>query len=74
MKCLIPIIGKYSKLDLTNKKLFYTSIIRPIMCYASPAWAAAKDSDIQKLQIIQNKYLHIITNAHKLCAKRPLTS
>ncbi|KFM64063.1 putative RNA-directed DNA polymerase from transposon BS, partial [Stegodyphus mimosarum] len=64
MKCLYPIIGKFSKLDLYKKRLIYLNTIRPIMTYAAPAWATATEKDIEKLQKVQNKFLRFSTNAH----------
>ncbi|KFM65725.1 RNA-directed DNA polymerase from mobile element jockey, partial [Stegodyphus mimosarum] len=37
----LPVIGKYSNLSLRTKRHIYTSCIRPILCYASPAWNTA---------------------------------
>ncbi|KFM79538.1 hypothetical protein X975_25560, partial [Stegodyphus mimosarum] len=64
MMYLIPITGKYSKLDLLMKKLICTSNIRPLMTSASPVWASATPSDIHKLQVVQNRFLKISTIAH----------
>ncbi|KFM57234.1 RNA-directed DNA polymerase from mobile element jockey, partial [Stegodyphus mimosarum] len=61
IQSLTPLIGRYSKLDLYKKRLIFTSIIRPIMTYASPAWIMYKKNDLKKLQVIQNKYLRTIT-------------
>ncbi|KFM83214.1 putative RNA-directed DNA polymerase from transposon BS, partial [Stegodyphus mimosarum] len=64
MKSLMPLLGKHSKLDLKRKRHLYIAIIRPIMCYASPAWATVTKNDLKKIQVIQSKYLRLITNAH----------
>ncbi|KFM69237.1 putative RNA-directed DNA polymerase from transposon BS, partial [Stegodyphus mimosarum] len=64
MKNLFSLIGKYSKLDLLRKRYVFTAIIRTIFIYASPAWAAVNNKDQNKLQIVQNKYLRLITQAH----------
>lgn len=60
---LRPILGRQSKLPLNLKKLIYTSSVRPIMTYASPAWNTIKPKTLQKLQVVQNKILREITNA-----------
>jgi hypothetical protein len=44
----------------------YKSLIRPILNYAAPIWyPAAKPSNIQKLQVIQNQALRICLGCHK---------
>ncbi|KFM60622.1 RNA-directed DNA polymerase from mobile element jockey, partial [Stegodyphus mimosarum] len=54
---LVPLLGSQSKLDLAKKGHLYIAVIRPILTYASPAWATYTKKDVQKLQIFQNKAL-----------------
>lgn len=54
---LHPLTCRRSKLSIRNKLLIYKAIIRPIMTYSSPAWSHAPRSHINKLQIVQNKFL-----------------
>lgn len=63
MARLRPLTGKRSKLNLNLKKLIYTSTIRPILTYASPAWTTATHSNIKILQTTQNKILREIVGA-----------
>lgn len=60
---LNPLIGRNSKMSLNNKLLLYKSMIRPILLYASPAWAAVRRTTRNKLQIFQNKSLRRLTDA-----------
>ena len=50
-------------MSLHNKVLLYKTMIRPILLYASPAWAAVRKAHRKKLQVFQNKALRRITNA-----------
>ncbi|KAF0770455.1 ribosome biogenesis protein TSR3 isoform X1 [Aphis craccivora] len=43
--------------------LLYTAIIRPLIAYACPVWAAASKKKIKKLQTLQNKCLRISLKA-----------
>lgn len=62
---LKPLINKDSKLDLRNKRLIYTSCIRPILTYACPAWGNIPKSLHKKLDAFQNKILKTMTGAPK---------
>jgi hypothetical protein len=58
---LFHLIGKRSKMSLRNKCLLYTACVRPIMTYASVVFAHASKSNINKLQVIQNRFLRRAT-------------
>ena len=60
---LYPLINFGSKLSLSNKLLLYKQIVRPIITYGSIAWVTAAKTHFHKLQVVQNKYLRISTNA-----------
>ena len=60
---LNPIMGRNSKMSLNNKVTLYKSMIKPILLYASPVWAAVRKTQRKKLQVFQNKALRRITNA-----------
>lgn len=49
--------------NLKTATLVYTSLIRPIIDYASPAWGSVNPRITQKIQIFQNQALRAITNA-----------
>jgi hypothetical protein len=55
MRTLYPLIK--------SSLLLYTSIIRPLLTYAHPVWAAASPTKIKKIQILQNKFLRIFLKA-----------
>lgn len=61
-KSLYPLLRKNSKLNFQNKKLIYTTLIRPLMTYAAPAWCHLKPRPMSPLQKFQNKILRLILN------------
>jgi Reverse transcriptase (RNA-dependent DNA polymerase) len=60
---LYPLLARNSKLSMDNKLLLYKVGIRPIMTYASQAWAYAAKTHLKRLQVIQNKALRMAVNA-----------
>lgn len=54
---LHPLINKKSKMSLRNKLTLYKTCIRPIMTYASVAFAHCRPPLIKRLQTIQNRFL-----------------
>jgi len=58
-------IGRKSKLSLENKLLIYKTILKPIWTYGIPLWGTASNSNIEILQIFQNKVLRSIPNASR---------
>lgn len=62
LRLLYPFISRNSKLDLQNKLLIYKVAIRPIFTYGCPAFEEMAKTHLQKLQILQNKFLRIILN------------
>lgn len=54
---LYPLTCRKSKLSTSNKLLLYKSIIRPSMMYACPAWGHLSKSQLNRLQIVQNRCL-----------------
>jgi hypothetical protein len=61
---LYPIF-KNKYLSLHSKKIFYKSLIRSSMLYACPVWSLTCQSNLNKLQVTQNKFLRIIGNFRK---------
>jgi hypothetical protein len=57
------IIGRKSKLSLTNKISICKVTLKPIWIYGIPLWGKASQSIIEILQRLQNKNLRIVTNA-----------
>lgn len=54
---LYSLLNKNSKLNIENKKLLYTMIIRSILTYGAPVWGNCSEVHRQKLKVIQNKCL-----------------
>lgn len=63
MRILYPLINHKSTLQMKSSLLLYTAIIRPLISYACPVWAAASATKINKIQILQNKFLRICLKA-----------
>ncbi|GBM31657.1 putative RNA-directed DNA polymerase from transposon X-element [Araneus ventricosus] len=59
----LDLLGRKSKLSLSNKLLLYKSLVRPVMSYASPVWGAAAKSHLIKLESAQNITARQITNS-----------
>ena len=57
---LYPLICARSKLSLKNKVRLYKTCVRPIFSYASVVFA---QTDLRKLQIVQNRFLRTATGA-----------
>ena len=58
---LYPLL-KNNYLSSANKLLIYKSIVRSCMMYACPVWSMTCKTNINKLQVTQNKFLRIIGN------------
>lgn len=69
---LMPLLGKKSKMNLTNKVFLYKAIIRPAMLYGCEIWGGAAKTHLKKLQVLQNKILRCITNAPWFMRNRQL--
>lgn len=60
---LYPIINRKSSLKIECALLIYKSLLRPIITYGCTVWGAASKTQINKIQVLQNKILRIATNA-----------
>ncbi|GFS92070.1 RNA-directed DNA polymerase from mobile element jockey [Trichonephila clavipes] len=58
-----PYFARNSPLTLKNRVRIYTSIIRPVILYASPVWGHAAISNINLLEASQNVVIRQLTNA-----------
>ncbi|GBP56584.1 Probable RNA-directed DNA polymerase from transposon BS [Eumeta japonica] len=45
-----------SKMSLSNKRIIYTTCMRPVMTYASPVFAHVKPDILYELQVVLNKF------------------
>lgn len=63
LRILYPIMNRKSPLRIQCAVLLYQSVLRPILTYACPVWVGASNTQIRKLQVIQNKILRIATSA-----------
>jgi hypothetical protein len=57
------LLGRRSKLNLSNKLLIYKVAIKSIWTYGIQLWGAASTSNIEILERFQSKALHLITDA-----------
>ena len=53
------------KINKWSAEIIYTSMIKPHFEYCSTILYLCKDSDIQKLQVLQNRAMRIILKCHK---------
>ena len=58
------LIGKNSRLSVSNKLLLYKVIIKPIWTYGIEIWGTANASNIKPITTLQNKILRNISKAH----------
>jgi hypothetical protein len=65
MRLIYPLMAQNSKLNRTNKKLLYTTLIRPMITYAAPVWCKISNTAMRRLQVYQNKCLRLITNSER---------
>ena len=63
LNSLYPLLCHKSRISLKNKLLLYKSIIQPAMLYGCELWGVAAKTHLNKIQVIQNKTLRVITNA-----------
>lgn len=59
---LYPIL-KSDRMSLKLKLQIYTTIIRPAVTYSIATWGCAAVTNVNKIQVIQNKALRMITGA-----------
>ncbi|GBN98671.1 putative RNA-directed DNA polymerase from transposon X-element [Araneus ventricosus] len=60
---LFPLITRNSEMNLENKVLIYTAILRPVLTYASPTWAYASKNYFKYIDSCQNIILRQISKA-----------
>ncbi|GFS63260.1 probable RNA-directed DNA polymerase from transposon X-element [Trichonephila clavipes] len=65
LRALYPLIGWNSQLNMYNKILLYTAVLRPILTYGSPVWGYAADANIKILEVAQNSIIRNIVKADR---------
>jgi len=68
------IMGRKSKLSLTNKLPIYKIILNPIWTYGISLWWTASQSNIEILQRLQNRILRMATNAPRYVPNHALNT
>lgn len=63
LKQLYHLINRNTPLKLECVLLLYKSLLRSLLTYACPVWCATSKTNINKLQVFQNKLLRIAVNA-----------
>ncbi len=62
-KLLLRLLGRYSKLTITNKLLIFKTVLRPAWTYGIELWGSARKSNLNRLQVLQSKILRVIVDA-----------
>lgn len=63
LKGMYWLLGRRSQLSVYNKILLYRQVIKPIWMYGIQLWGCASKSNINKIQMSQNKILRELLNA-----------
>ncbi|GFX49712.1 RNA-directed DNA polymerase from mobile element jockey [Trichonephila clavipes] len=69
---LLPLLNKNSNLSRNSKRQIYLQYLQPILTYACQIWGCAAKSNINKLQVLQNRALRIILNYPRYIARKYL--
>jgi hypothetical protein len=64
LRLVYPLLKRNSQLNVLNKLLIFKLYIRPLMTYAIAVWNRVIKTEMNKLQIIQNKCLRMILDLH----------
>ena len=56
-------MGRNSFLSVHCKLMIYKQILKPVWTYGAPLWGCASKSNIEVIQLFQNKALRTIVNA-----------
>jgi hypothetical protein len=59
----MKLLGRNSELSTYNKLILYKQVLRPVWSYGIQLWGCASDSNIQVIQLFQNKVLKRIVQA-----------
>ncbi|GFW45189.1 RNA-directed DNA polymerase from mobile element jockey [Trichonephila clavipes] len=56
-------------MDMYNKVLLYTAVLRPIISYGCPVWGYAAKTNVKILETAQNSIIRTITKANRYTRK-----
>ena len=62
---LFPLLARDSTLTLATKLRLYLAVIRSTLTYGASVWCSTSATNIQTLQIVQNKYLRVFSASPK---------
>lgn len=62
LNALNPVLNRRSCLSSYTKLRIYTTLVRPCITYACPVWSSTCQTNIKKIQVIQNKALKYAYN------------
>ncbi|GFV11883.1 RNA-directed DNA polymerase from mobile element jockey [Trichonephila clavipes] len=65
LRAFDPLIGRNSEMNMYNKLLLYTAVLRPIMTCGSPVWGYVADANIKIIEVAQNSLIRNIVKANK---------
>jgi hypothetical protein len=60
---LNSLVCRRSKMSTKNKVTIYRQIVRPAMMYGSAMWGNVSNTQLEKLQVVQNKFLRAAFSA-----------
>ncbi|GFT01600.1 probable RNA-directed DNA polymerase from transposon BS [Trichonephila clavipes] len=65
LRLIYPLICRNSEMDMYNKVLLYTAVLRPIISYGCPVRGYAEKTNVKILETAQNSIIRTITKANR---------
>ncbi|GFU38790.1 RNA-directed DNA polymerase from mobile element jockey [Trichonephila clavipes] len=65
LRLICPLICRNSEMDMYNKVLLYTAVLRPTISYGCPVWGYAAKTNINILDVAQNSIIRTISKADR---------
>ena len=72
VRTLYLLLNKNSGMSTSNKLLIYKTVIRPVITYACPAWSLTSRINLNKLQVLQNKFLRFVRKYPRYAAVKQM--
>jgi hypothetical protein len=69
---LDPLLNRKSDLSVRNGVQLYKQLMRLVMDYACPAWRSTDPTHVQRLQVLQFKWLHVANGARLYANKKQI--